>query len=255
MAIRTETVANRIIGDARQQLGAAAGANEIIARSEAKKLPRDLARAVADAREADATVTVDDAVDAYASHVTKVLALVDKTSKGNLSEAEATKILDPALRKKVLAARAELAGGVSTSPPGAGGKPTAAAVVSGLTAALNAVASWHDSGDNGVESSASALAGAKNLTQAMAAIGGGTLGAPTGKAALDAFLSSAAEAMLQFTDGEGQADVDAFAAGVRAQFAPLTSVRAATAADGSDVLLGKAKDTYVAVRVLPYSDG
>ena len=89
----------------------------------------------------------------------------------------------------------------------------------------------------------------------MATLGSASLTPLKGKDAIDAFVSSASESLLLFTEGEGAADVEAFAAGVRAAFEKLSSVRFATAADGSSFLLGKAKDVYVSLRVQPYSDG
>lgn len=254
MTVRTKAVAARIIGDAREAYATVAGANKIISKTEAKKLPKDLAAAVDKARQESTRVTVDAAVDAYASHVSHVLSAVDKKGKGALSAAEADKILDPSLRKKVLDVRAELTGGATPT------KPTAAQIVAQLADAIGGIASWHDSGDNGVESGVTAHAGVKSLTQAVAALSTGwggdlTLGPAKDKAAIDSFLGSATASLLDFTEGEGQAEVDGFSAAVRSAFESLSGVRSASTSDGGSFLIAKAKDVYVSVRVQPYSDG
>ena len=110
-SVRTNAVRNALIGDARKALTEAAGSNQIVSKTEAKKLPADVAKAVAAAREEKTRVTVDDAVDKYASIVSRVLAAVDKRGKGTLSEAEAKRIYDPELRARVLDIRASLAAG------------------------------------------------------------------------------------------------------------------------------------------------
>lgn len=109
--VKTSDVRNRIIGDARKAFDEAAGSNEIISKTEQKALPKDLKAAVTKARKEHSRVTVDDAVDVYASKVARTLAAVDRTDKGALSETEANNIRDGALRLKVLDVRAALAAG------------------------------------------------------------------------------------------------------------------------------------------------
>jgi hypothetical protein len=212
-------------------------------------------------------VTVDAVVDAYASQVSKTLSAVDKTGKGFLSEAEAAKIFDPALRKKALDVRAELAG----TTGGTGGstqKPTSAKVLQDLSGAIGGLGQWHESGDNGVDTAVAALTGQKSLSNAMAAVLGGSgfsnaetqlvLGTATGSAAIEAFLADARGTLEAWAlDHEIESDpIAGFEDAVRTQFGALSSVRVATGADmGGAYLLGKAKDCYVAVVIQNYSDG
>jgi hypothetical protein len=265
MAVKTTSVKSRMIGDAREAVEDAAGSNRILSKTEAKKLPEELGKAVAKAREESARVTVDAVVDAYASQVSKTLSAVDKTGKGFLSDAEAAKIFDPALRKKALDVRAELAGAPSG---GSTQKPTSAKVLQDLSGAVAGLGQWHESGDNGVDTAVTALTGQKSLSNALAAVlpGAGfsngetqlVLGTPTGSAAIEAFLADARGTLEAWAlDHEIETDpIAGFEDAVRSQFGALSSVRVATGADmGGAYLLGKAKDCYVAVVIQNYSDG
>jgi hypothetical protein len=114
-AVKTETVRRQLIGDGRKALKDAAGSNGVISKAEQKKLPKDMQQAVKGARKPGAPVKVDDAVDAYASTVSEALKAVDKRAKGTLSNAEASRVAEPALRARVLDTRTQLAGKTSNS--------------------------------------------------------------------------------------------------------------------------------------------
>jgi hypothetical protein len=100
--MKTQSVQRQLIGDARKTLTQAAGDNALVSKTEAKKLPKDLQKAIAAASTAGKPVKVKDAVDAYAAMVSSALTSVDKGKKGDLTLAEAKKISDLALRSKVL---------------------------------------------------------------------------------------------------------------------------------------------------------
>lgn len=113
MKVKTNDVRNSLVGEARKAIKDAAGSNGILSKVEAKKLPKEVARAADAVRARDGRVTVDTAVDEFAGKLSKVLAAVDKKGKGVLSKAEAESIYDPDLRASVLAARAKLLGGAA----------------------------------------------------------------------------------------------------------------------------------------------
>ncbi|MBI4821871.1 MAG: hypothetical protein HY791_36775 [Deltaproteobacteria bacterium] len=269
MAVRTRTVASRIIGEARASLEDAAGSNQIISKREAKKLPSDLAAAVDKAREESSRVTVEDAVDVYASQVSRTLAAVDKRGKGTLSEAEANRIYDPSLRKKALDVRAEmLAGGAApVTPPSSGSsRPTSAEIVAAIGADPMPV--WHESGDNGVNTNTVVLTGMTSLAKVMAGVTqhDGTpwteyetkleLTTLRGAAAIESFLGKAKAAFEGYEIEGSMGDIAPFLATVEANFSKLSSVRLLEGGDfGGSYLVGRAKDCYVSLTLQPYSDG
>ncbi|MBI2378714.1 MAG: hypothetical protein HYV07_32265 [Deltaproteobacteria bacterium] len=268
MSVRTRAVASRIIGEARATLEDAAGSNQIISKREAKKLPIDLASAVDKAREDSSRVTVEDAVDVYASQVSRTLAAVDKRGKGTLSEAEANRIYDPSLRKKALDVRAEmLAGGAApVTPPSSGSsRPSSAEVVAEIGADPMPV--WHESGDNGVNTDTIALAGKTSLAKVMGTVAEHPstpwthgeskleLTPLRGSEAIESFLATARSAFEDFDVGVPE-EIQPFLDKVEAAFGKLSSVRLLTGSDyGGTYLVGKARDCYVAVTLQPYSDG
>ena len=111
--MKTQSLQRQLIGEARKALTTAAGADAAITKTEAKRLPKELQKAVESARSADKAVKVKDAVDAYAALVSSALTKVDKGTKGDLTLSEAKKISDLALRSKVLEV---IESGASTGP-------------------------------------------------------------------------------------------------------------------------------------------
>lgn len=112
--MKTTTLQRQLIGEARKALSSAAGADAALTKTEAKRLPKELQKAVEAARTSGKAVKVKDAVDAYAALVSTALKTVDKGTKGDLTASEAKKIADLALRSKVL----EVIESGSTTGPG-----------------------------------------------------------------------------------------------------------------------------------------
>lgn len=269
MATRTQTVRNRVIGDARKALEQAAGNNTVLSKNEAKTLPADLQKVVGAARKTKARVEVDDAVNVYAKKVSTTLAAVDVRGKGNLTDAEAKKIRDPALRARVLDVRAALLGGPGGSTAAV---PTSAALANALQGPVASVAAWWDSGDNGVNVSVVTVGRAATWDAALAKItqdpGVPWTHAETRatledisndvtepQAAVAAFVEEARSTLESFRDDEPDA-VAGFVAGVTAALAGLAEVRLATGRDlGGQYLIGKTANGYVGVTVQAYSDG
>ncbi|MCK6550794.1 hypothetical protein L6R52_33460 [Myxococcota bacterium] len=257
MSVKTRTVGTRIIGDARRAFEEAAGSNQIISKREAEKLPKDLSAAVSTVRRTKTRVSVDDAVDAYARKVSYVLSTVDSSSRGTLSQAEAKKIRDPALRQRVLDVRAELAASGGSGAGGAGGAGSTADAIAQLAGPIGAFDVYHESGDHGVDVRATALAGARSLTAAMAALPGAALQPQRGADAIAAWIAHAQQALEAAADREGQdpAEIPPALDQLQAALGALTNARLATdAASGAAYLLGKARDGYVSVMVQDYSE-
>lgn len=269
MQIKTSAVRSRLIGEARKSLKKAAGGNQVISKSEAKKLPRDLQAAVDKVRVDKPQVRVDDAVDVYASKVSRVLSTVDQWGKGVLSEAEVQSIKDPALRRKVLDTRAALLAGTAgvLAPRGGTGRlGTTAQIVSALSGPVAGLGTWWESGDNGVNVSVSVLKGKRTLQQALEKVVKDpaapwtwsetnlNLEPAKGAKAIEAFQGEAESTLEAFKD-DGPTEVQDFVDAVAASFAPLSLVRFASGGDlGGHYLLGKASDGYVAVVVQGYRD-
>jgi hypothetical protein len=267
MKVQTRAVRNRLIGGARQALKKAAGSNQVLSKTEAKKLPKDLARAAETVRTQKGRVSVNDAVDAYASKVSKVLAAVDTRAKGDLSEAEAKRIRDPELRSSVLDARSKLLGGVGGgSGATTGSGITASALASALSGAMVGLDGFCESGDHGVNVSMRKVPG-RTLTEVLSKVHLDPAAPWThGETALklspaadvgdtiDAFTSTAKDSLEAERDDMPDV-VETFTNAVKAQFGALKDVRLATGGDlGGWYLIGRAKDGYVAVAVQPYSD-
>jgi hypothetical protein len=269
VTVRTRAVRDRLVGDARSALKDAAGSNQIVSRTEAKKLPKDVARATEVVRAEKGRVTVDDAVDAYASKVSYVLNAVDTRGKGVLSATEAKRIRDPALRSSVLDVRAKLMAGDSGGTTGTGGTgvPTTSTLVAGLTTALSGTDAFCESGDHGVNISMRKVPG-QDLDEVLTKVhldpaapwtNGEThvVLTPAGPTAdtIATFTSFARDAMMAEREDIPEV-IDAFAVGVKAQFSTLSDIRLASGQDlGAMYLIGKTSDGYVAVAVQPYSDG
>jgi len=276
MPVRTNTVRNRLIGEARKELKKAAGSNQIVSKTEAKKLPRDIAAAVAAVREEKSRVTVDDAVDAYASKVSRVLAAVDKRGKGVLSEAEAKKISDSTLRAKVLDIRAALLAGtiddIITDPTGGGDSATgvtSAALMAAMRGADANASMWCESGDNGVDSKVFKLEDCRTWDDVWAKVNQSgntpwangetnlTHGGPSADVAatVKGFAETAKQHFLDWRE-DTEADAQSYADAVIANFSGLAAVRSAHGNDaGGEYLVGKTKDGFVAIVVQPYRDG
>jgi hypothetical protein len=264
MKVQTKSVRNRVVGDARKALKAAAGANQILSKAEAKKLKKDVAAAAETVRAKKGRVTVNDAVDAYASKVSRVLSAVDTRRKGSLSEAEANAIRDPALRSSVREARQKLIDGGPTATGGA--RPAAAAILAALRDPMGPLEAYHESGDHGVNVTARKVPG-QTLTAALAAV---TLdpAAPWTHGEHDLQLQPAAGVTATITrfladakaDLEAERDdmpdvIESFCDAVKAQFGALTDVRLARGKDlGGAYLIGKTADGYVAIAAQRYQD-
>lgn len=264
MKVLTKSVRNQLVGDARKALKNAAGANQLLSTTEAKKLPKDVASAAEAVRAKKGSVSVNDAVDAYASKVTKVLTAVDTRSKGVLSDAEAKRIRDPELRASVLAARARLLQGDGGVTPGA--VKTSAALVTAMGSAMSGIDGFCESGDHGVNVTIRKVPGS-TLAEVMkkvhldpaapwthAETNLELWSAGTVANAVDTFNATAKEALeLERTDMPDV--VESFTNGVRAQFGALTDVRLVSGRTlGGTYLIGKSADGYVAVVVQPYHD-
>jgi hypothetical protein len=210
-------------------------------------------------------------VDAYAQKVSRVLAAVDARGKGNLTEAEANRIMDPALRSRVLDVRTALMSGGDTgtvtdpSTP-AGTRPTTARVLLDVGGAVNALAAFWDSGDNGVNVTVGKLAGSRTMAQALQAVtqdaatpwthaeASFTVGDPRGAEAINAFCSDA-QSTLEDWNPDAHADVQAFVDAAKATFGRLSDVRIASGQDlGGSYLVGKTKDGFVALVCQKYTD-
>lgn len=100
--MKTQSLQRQLIGQARKALTTAAGVDAAINKTEARRLPKELQKAVESARSAGKSVKVKDALDAYAALVSTALTRVDKGTKGDLTVNEAKKISDLTLRSKVL---------------------------------------------------------------------------------------------------------------------------------------------------------
>lgn len=256
--VRTRSITTRIIGEARSAFEDAAGANALISPSEARRLPADLASAVTTARRAKTPVTVDEAVDAYARKLTRVLSAVDTRSPGVLTEQEARKIRDPALRTKVLDVRAQLARGAGSGGSSGGGLSLADATAA-LGQPVATFDGYHESGDHGVEVTAQALDGTRSLTKALEVMTPGgvalTLDAARGADAIATFRARAEATLEGRADAEGQdpANIGPGLDAITQAFSALGSIRSASASDGGAYLFGKAADGYVALRVVDYS--
>jgi hypothetical protein len=262
--VRTSAVRNRLVGDARKKLKEAAGANGVLSKTEAKKLPKDVARAAETVRTTKGRVTLNDAVDAYASKVNQVLTAVDTRGKGVLSAAEANRIRDPALRASVLEVRANLQGGSSGGTTGPG--VSTAAFVAALNGALSGMESFCESGDHGVNVTMRKVPG-RNLDEVLAKVhldpaapwthgetrvetlAGGSL-ADT----IDAFTSAAKDALEAERDDLPDL-VENFVNTVKTQFGALAEVHLAKGRDlGGSYLIGKTSSGYVAVALQRYAD-
>ncbi|MFO0598449.1 MAG: hypothetical protein U0228_24300 [Myxococcaceae bacterium] len=258
MTVRTRSVRNRVVGDARKELKAAAGADGKLSKTEAKKLKPDVARAAEAVRAAGGSVTVSKAVNEYAGRVTRALASVDKSDVGNLSATEVGRIRDASLRTRIKNARAALAGDVVPPGPPDTSTGAAAAVVAAVNDTLPGLDPFHESGDHGVNVSIRKVPGL-SLTAVLNKV---TLdpAAPwtqgekhlellpgTGVANIDAFNSLAREAHEAERDDMPDA-ITAFTDAVTAQFKGLSELRLARGNDlGGVYLIGKAADGYVCV--------
>lgn len=263
MKVSTRSVRNRLVGDARKALKSAAGANKLLSKAEAKALKKDVARAAEEVRRKKGRVNVDEAVDAYASKVTRVLAAVDTRAKGTLSATEARAIRDLALRASVLEARTGLAGGVGGPTTGGG---SSAALLAAMAGPMQPLEAYHESGDHGVNASLRKVPG-RTLTEVLAKV---TLdpAAPWthGEHDLELFPASGVTATVNGFAASAKASheaerddmpdvIETFVDALKAQFGQLSDVRRARGKDlGGDYLIGKTADGYVALVVQGYSD-
>lgn len=154
------------------------------------------------------------------------------------------------------------------APPSAGSTlPASSAVVGALTGSINALGTFWESGDNGVNVTVSALPGAHSLAEALAAAVQNPdtpwthaespllLSTISGQDAVAAFASESKDALNNFDSTKGE-EIDAFAAALPAAFAGISDIRSATGKDlGGLYLVGKTADNYVLVTVQPYADG
>lgn len=260
MPVQTRAVRNRAVGDARKAIKEAAGANGVLSKAEAKKLKKDVARAAETVRAKKGRVTVNDAVDAYASKVSRALAAVDTRAKGDLSEAEVRAIRDLALRASVADARMK----VAAAEPGA--VSTSAAILAALSGPLGPLEAYHESGDHGVNVTARKVPG-RNLTEVLANVTKDP-DAPWTHGEHDVELTPAASAAATVSafnsrvksDLEGERDdmpdvIESFTDAVKAQFGALTDVRLARGKDlGGQYLIAKTRDGYVAIAAQAYGD-
>jgi hypothetical protein len=272
VTVRTRTVRNRLVGDGRKKLKDAAGTNEIVSKTEARKLPKDLARAVDTARAKSSRVTVNEAVDAYARRVSNVLNAVDSRGKGVLSAAEAKRIRDPVLRERVLDVRAALQRGDDGDVSGTGGAGGsagtgggAAALMTALNGVVGGFAPWHESGDHGVNGSFWKVPGRTleevliNATEDPAAPWthgeqNVVLTALTGDEAIARFTLDTKEALENERDDLPE-EVQGVIDGLTTHLGQLRNVHLATGSDfGGSYLVGKAGRSWVAFVMQPYSD-
>ncbi len=151
------------------------------------------------------------------------------------------------------------------------GELTGAGVVANLLGAIDGLARWHESGDNGVDTRVVHLGGAPTaqaalealLAQASAGRGGALVAEPDPLSAFRTRAASDLEAWREtFYDGEpvpasdeATAAMTAFDDAITAVFASLPEVRLARGNDDEGYLLGRVSDGFVGVVIWPYRDG